>query len=168
MAMLLQNKRLLLDTNVWIAYFLGTESAKQDEATELINACIEARIELYFAATSIKDVFYIVPRELRRMERRGAPETSPDARAAVAWGCVQFMREVAHTATLCEAECSLATMMRSLNGDFEDNMIVAAAETCNADYVVTYDEGLAAAFPAACIKPAQALTVIAVDGIARD
>ncbi len=154
-------RRLLLDTNIWIAFFLDM-GALTDEITELVNSCMRNSIELLYAPTTLKDVFYIVPRQLKRIEEEKGEQTSPAARRATAWACAQGMREIATPAPLTGAECDLAHMLRSLNADLEDNLVVACAETCHADYIVTLDKQLIEAFSPSCVTPAQALSAIAV------
>ncbi len=153
--------RLLLDTNVWISFFLD-RGTFTDEATELVNSCMRNGIELFYTPTTLKDVFYLVPRQLKQVEIESGQQTSPASQQAAAWGCTQGIREMATPAPLTGVECDLAGMLRSMNPDLEDNLIVACAETCNADYLVTYDKQLIKAFSPSCITPAQALSAIAV------
>lgn len=47
-------------------------------------------------------------------------------------------------------------MLRTKHGDLEDNLVIAAAETCNADYVVSYDREMREHFSPTCITPEQA------------
>ena len=153
--------RLLLDTNVWVSYYLSGSGLAED-AGELVRASLANDIELFYAPTSLKDAFYIIPRELKRAEAESGVETSPASRRAVAWACTQHMREIATPAPLTGVECDLAHMLRSMNADLEDNIVVACAETCHADYLVTYDRQLIEAFSPSCITPAQALSAIGV------
>ena len=156
-----EKKRLLLDTNVWVAYYLGTPKLGA-EVTGLIGACIRCDVELFFAPTTLKDVFYIIPRELKRAEQPGDPATGPESRRAAAWACVRHMDEIAAPAPFTGVECDLAQMLRSMNADLEDNIVMACAETCHADYVVTYDGQLIEAFSPSCITPKQALSAVAL------
>ncbi len=57
-------------------------------------------------------------------------------------------------------ECELARMMRSRFDDFEDNLIVAAANTANADHIVTNDRGMLERMPKACITPERAVELV--------
>ena len=51
----------------------------------------------------------------------------------------------------------LTRMMRNRFDDFEDNLIVAAANTANVDYIVTSDRKMLEHMPEACITPKRAL-----------
>ena len=48
-------------------------------------------------------------------------------------------------------------MLRKKFPDFENGLIIAAAETADVDYVVTQDKAFLAQVPEACITPARAL-----------
>ena len=80
----------------------------------------------------------------------------------VAWACVRTMTEIAVAAPLSLAECDLAWMLRTKHGDLEDNLVIAAAETCNADYVVSYDRKMLEHFSPACITPEQASHLLGI------
>ena len=80
----------------------------------------------------------------------------------MAWACAQGIWDVGTPAPLTGVKCDLAHKLCSLNADLEDNLVVACAETCHADYLVTYDKQLIKAFSPSCITPAQALSAIAV------
>lgn len=156
------SRRLLLDTNVWVAYYLNKPGLAAQDASELIGTSLANGVELFYAPTALKDAFYLIPRELRRAEMEDGLGTNPAARRAATWGCIQHMREIATPAPLTGIECDLAGMLRSMHPDLEDNLVVACAETCRADYLVTYDKQLLGAFSPSCITPAQALSAIAV------
>jgi predicted nucleic acid-binding protein len=53
-------------------------------------------------------------------------------------------------------------MLRTKHGDLEDNLVIAAAETCNADYVVSYDRKMLEHFSPACITPEQASHLLGI------
>ena len=57
-------------------------------------------------------------------------------------------------------KCELACLLRSNFDDFEDNLIIAAAETAKADYVVTSDRLFLQALPEACITPDRAAALL--------
>lgn len=59
---------LLLDTNVWLDYFIASRSGHRD-AFRLIDAALQKEIELLFAVTSSKDIFYTVGRATKHWYR---------------------------------------------------------------------------------------------------
>ena len=148
---------LLLDTNVWLDYYLDSKGSG-GRAAELIERCADRGIELLYAPTSAKDLFYLIPRRLRRMCPEGAGD-SPSF-LPVAWGCVSHMMELACAAPLSQAECGVARMMRGRFDDLEDNLLVASAGAAHADFVVTCDRRLLRRMPEACVSPARACELI--------
>ena len=147
---------LLLDTNVWIDYFLRAPKTS-DVIDRLVQHAESSGITLSYAPTTAKDVFFILPRRLRLMDANAHPATSY---VPAAWACIDYMTEHAVCATLSLGECELARMMRTRFSDFEDNLIVAAANTAKVDYIVTSDRGMLERMPEACITPQRALELV--------
>ena len=151
MGRLLKPAKVLVDTNVWLGYLLGREPACT-AVKAMLRACCQCDVELFYAPTSLKDIFYLVPRILRRGEQ-GSQEVADLSFLSAAWASVRLVADLATAAPLCASECELAWMLRETHDDFEDNLIVAAAETCGADYLVTYDQGLLRHYAPASITP---------------
>ena len=107
-------KSVLVDTNVWLDYFMG-------EGPQLY--------EIYRPA---------------------------------AWACLRRLMEIATAAPLSFPECELARMLGKTFSDFEDNLILAAAETAKADYVVTQDRAFLASAPEVCVTPARAMELLGI------
>lgn len=70
------------------------------------------------------------------------------------------MLELATPAPLSAAECNLAAMMRNTFDDYEDNLLLASAETAECDLVVTRDRQLLSRFPEACVTPERAVELV--------
>ena len=155
---MLRPRLFLVDTSVWIDFFLRGERG-YEEARQFFMEAERREIGLLYTATTLKDVFYLIPRRLRTRALSEGDATEVSF-APAAWACVRAMTEIATVAPLSLPECDLAWMLRNKHGDFEDNLVIAAAETCNADYVVTYDRELLEHFPPACITPQQALELL--------
>lgn len=149
---LMRAKTLLLDTNVWIDYFMG-EGGSLEAIKRLMAAGAVGELTLLYAPTSAKDMFYLIPRRLRR--RDDVPGDVSFAPAA--WACVSRMMELACAAPLSAAECELARKLGTRFGDFEDGLVLASAETAQADFIVTNDRAFLAAVPEACITPERAV-----------
>ena len=149
--------RLLLDTNVWLDYYLDARGRGR-EATALVEACVSNDISLLYAPTSAKDLFYLIPRRLRQLEPGGRGGDVSFAPAA--WACVSHMMELAVAAPQSQAECAVARLMRDRFDDFEDSLVVASADAAGADFVVTGDRQLLRAMPEACVTPARALQLL--------
>lgn len=145
---------LLLDTNVWLDYFMG-EGPNLTEICQLIARAEHGSLSLLYAPTTAKDLFYLIPRRLRM--RGGDASTSY---APAAWACLGRMMEIAAAAPLSFPECELARMLGKKFPDFEDNLIIATAETANASYIVTQDKAFLKQVPEACITPKRALELL--------
>ncbi len=151
---MLDAKTFLVDTNVWIYYLMASEP-HYEEILRFFEAVDQRGGTLLFAPTTLKDVFFLIPRILRR-EALAAGQPEETSFTPVGWACVRTMTEIAVAAPLALPECDLAWMLRTRHGDLEDNLVIAAAETCNADYVVSYDRDMLEHFSPACITPEQA------------
>lgn len=153
---------LLLDTNVWLDNYLGYRRHSA-ESRELIIRSSEAGITLSYAATSIKDVFYCINSELKRLIRQQKGDVSEsDAQACneTAWSCIQSMSALAVAATVAEPQVSLARHYRGFNQDFEDDLILAAMECSKADYLVTNDGLLQRKCPFPTLTPKDMLSLL--------
>lgn len=158
---MLKPATLVVDTNVWIAYFIGDDDMHR-KAKRFFHAADEHQTTLVYAAVSAKDVFYVVPRQLRMAAKASGDDMPGISYLPYGWACIRSMTEMAVAATTGLPECDLAWMLRNQHGDFEDNLIIATAETCGADYVVTYDRQLIERFAPVCITPDQALNILQV------
>ena len=151
---MLDAKTFLVDTNVWIYYLMASEP-HYEEILRFFEAVDQRGGTPLFAPTTLKDVFFLIPRILRR-EALAAGQPEEISFTPVAWACVRTMTEIAVAAPLALPECDLAWMLRTRHGDLEDNLVIAAAETCNANYVVSYDRDMLEHFSPTCITPEQA------------
>ena len=152
-------KTLLLDTNVWISFFIEGDSS-HDETVRLLEEATSHNVTLSYTASTLKDVFYIVPRRARAQAVAAGFDVSNATFSPICWACAEKMTEIAVAVGQSLPECSLAWMLRSEHPDLEDNLIMAAAETSNVDFVVTYDRDMLEHFSPACITPAQALRLL--------
>lgn len=135
---------LVLDTNVWIEANLGWRDGHK-EANELIAFAREHGIELAYAITTVKDVFYLVGADLKWRERKEVGSLSQEAAntiAEISWAVTNNMSEVATPIGMDLADVWMARKLRPIHNDLEDNLVIAAAERANADYIVTSDEKL--------------------------
>ena len=78
-------RAIMLDTNVWLDAFDGNR-ARSSEANKLIDVCEAADIDLLYAATSSKDVYYLLCASLKHQARAvGERVTAGRARAISAY-----------------------------------------------------------------------------------
>ncbi len=156
---------LLLDTNVWIDYYLGYRPLHK-QACELLRLAVRLDADVLYAATSSKDLFFLIEADFKREYRRAHGGTldaeGATAADAMAWGCLEHLTENA-TAVGCDlSDIWLARKQRSLHADYEDNLIVAAAQRARADLLVTSDERLLRHCPVAALDIPGAIAALRV------
>ncbi len=119
--------RVLIDTNIWLDIVLGREEF-YDPAFAVLCECIDGDEEMCVAATTLKDVFYIVER------LQGAE---------AAYGAVERMLELARVVAVDDLVCRRALDLE--RPDYEDGIIAAAAEADAVDLIVTREDAFAEA-----------------------
>ena len=70
--------KILVDTNIWLDYFLGWRDMSQ-VALRVVGRALELGCTLAYAVTSAKDVYYLVASEHKRLERLEAGMLSEEA-----------------------------------------------------------------------------------------
>lgn len=116
-----KNLSLIIDTNVWIDYFMRSE-VDAGASERLLEAAILSETTLLVCPTTLKDVFYILPRRFRQQDMRegkAGPSYEP-----VAWACVERILELATPTPLGLFECTMARSLRDKFGDLEDNLVL--------------------------------------------
>lgn len=137
-------RNLLLDTNVWIENYLG-ERGELAESRELIDYCLARNIHLFVSAPSLKDVYYGIDRYLKAKARNEGLEVTEAFASAVeqiAWKSTQNLMGNATVVPLDTTDLLEARRFYELHRDFEDDLILAAAQRAKADYLVTSDKKL--------------------------
>ena len=151
---------LLIDTNVWITYFLGNRPGHED-ARALLRTAIERGVDIAYPVASSKDLFFVIAKDIKvgyRSEHRGELTDSAAAAAeATAWACVEHLSELAIAVPCDHTDIWMATRQRKIHGDFEDDLVIAAAIRSHADLLVTLDERLRAHATVACADVKTAL-----------
>lgn len=159
---MLQPSRVLLDTNVWLDAFDGARSRSR-EASELIDVCVRKGIDLLYAVGTSKDVYYLVGASLKRQVRMtGGAVSEGRARAIAAYAaaCVANMDEIATAVGADSSDVWLARKYQRIHADFEDCMVLAAAQRSKADYLVTSDEVLLRHAPVAALSVEDFLALV--------
>ena len=154
--------KIVLDTNVAVDYLMGREPGCSECAQLLLMhaACQHA---VYVSSLSLKDAYYLVGMQLKRMERlaSGALDEGK-ARAAneIAWTCVTSLVNNTLILPVGRVESLQALTYRTVHADFEDDLIVAAARSINADFLVTNDAALLRHAPIACLSSSDMLALL--------
>ena len=149
-----QPSRVLLDTNVWLDAFDGARPRSR-EASELIDACVSKGIDLLYAVGTAKDAYYLVGASLKRQARTAGgalSEGQTRAIAAYAAACIANMDEIATAVGSDSSDVWLARKYQRIHTDFEDCMVLAAAQRAKADFLVTSDEALLRHAPVAALS----------------
>ena len=154
--------RLLVDTNIWIDNYLCHRPG-YESACKFIYEATQRTIALTYPSTSAKDVYYAVCTGLKqtiRSEKGSLTETDALACNEIAWRCIQNMMDIATAAPISEAEMWLACRYKKLHSDFEDDLVLASAETSKATYLVTSDKKLLGKSPLPAFTPDDMLTFL--------
>lgn len=154
---------LFLDSNVWLDYFVSKRPGHED-AVRLIGKACEKDIALLCTSAVLKDVFYLLGALYKREERALSGSLSHAAAAAVdeaIWGCIRSLSEMATVVGSDAVDVWIALKLRAVHGDFEDDLVIAAAQRAKATYLVTSDERLIRHAPVAVLAPADAYAMIA-------
>ena len=157
---------LLLDTNVWLDYYLATR-AEHQTACDLIERACACDVELLYTVGGSKDLYYLVALYFKRAARAADAEgsgelSSEQAQAAVqtAWACVDHLDEIATAVGCDQSDIWMARKQRKLHPDYEDDLVIAAALRAQGACLVTSDAQLVAHAPVAALSPADALAYL--------
>ena len=155
--------KLLIDTNVWVDYFVD-RGAQHTAAMQLIlDASARGDVALYAASVSLKDAFYLVSLESKRSLCADGLPITKEREAAIreaAWASVRALMDFALVVPVGQAEALQAMAYRTVHGDFEDDLILAAAKRVEADYVITSDEELLRHASVGCLTVQDGLALL--------
>lgn len=153
-------QKFLVDTNIWVDYFLRRGSSYQSivEFLSAMNASDSA--VLYTASLTVKDVAYVLAQQMKAEVRAKGKKVTPDVAVAaneVSWGCVRTIREFGLITSVGQTEIWNAFLFKHLHSDLEDDILLGAGEAIDADYIVTHDKLLQKHAPGICISATEAL-----------
>lgn len=153
---------LLLDTNIWLDFYLGERTGHQ-AARVLIEHAVQEGVALLVAVVSLKDVYYIIGASIKRSvrEERGSLDDAAAAAAdAAAWACLESIDSLATVVPVDASDIWIARKQRNLHPDFEDDLVLAAAMRSQASLLVTNDSVLASKAPIAAMTSSDALLAV--------
>lgn len=143
---------LLVDTNVWLDYFLGRKGAQS--AARFLGKTLENDDVLVTTTSITKDVFYLIGASLkRRTVADGGVNSGRNAKAIneIAWQCLSTIQGMAIVLNQGFEQHLEAMVLRDANSDYEDDILVATAQSADVDFIVTSDERLLKSSPVAAI-----------------
>ena len=156
-------KTALLDTNVWVDRYSSVRPGHA-AATALFDVALRKGYQLLYPVTSSKDVFYLIASDYKAWVRSRCGGTLTHAAAAaaveIAWGCVDNMCEIATAVGCDQSDVWLARRRKRLHRDFEDNLVLSAADRARADLLVTNDDQLLRHAPVAAMGVADAIAYL--------
>ena len=154
--------KLLLDTNVWLDYFLARTPGHQAASELLELAEGSERIALYTSSLSIKDLAYLLERDMKTGAREAGVSVTEQVSAAAretAWGCVRLVFEQSLIVPVGHPEVLQAFTLKSVHDDLEDDLLLGSAYRADVVDLVTYDTKLARRSPVTCVTVCEALEI---------
>lgn len=148
-------RSVLLDTNIWLDNYIGSRKGNA-AAGEVFRCAAENDLIIYYAPTSLKDVYCLVGSFLKADARnRGEAITEDRARAMqeIAWGCAHNMSWLGICAPIGESQVRTAMRYRGLHPDLEDDLLLACLEVEGVDSFVTNDKSLLGKAPVPSFTP---------------
>ena len=150
---------IVVDTNVWLDQYLPARPHRA-ESHAFMDAALAQGVELAYPASIIKDVFYLVANEYKRIVRTETgtlSESDAQSIQRLTWGVVDNMQEIATPVGMDLADVWLASKWRRIDADLEDNLVRAAAKRANADLLVTWDKVMLSKAVVPTLTPADAI-----------
>ena len=153
----------LVDTNVWLDCYLP-DRPNSVATRDFICMAQKNSVQLAYPVHILKDVFYLIQLDLKRMARKNGVTTKSDFLAVqrAAWSCIENMREQAIAIGADESDAWLACKYRALTNDLEDNFVLAAAQRAKVDFIVTNDRQLLKKATVKAYTPADAALILQV------
>lgn len=148
--------KLFVDTNVWLDYYLDRGS-RHDQAARIVISAAGESVALYVTEGVLKDFFLLFRMALKDLRRADGDEIDSSVAASIdeaAWACLNNIMHLALVVPMGTAEVWEAFSLRRGHGDFEDDLLIAAARRAGVDYLVTSDQTLIARSPVPCLDVA--------------
>ena len=158
-------KRVLCDTNVWLDYYFGTRT-RHDEARELVMLCCRRDVALMVPSSCLGDFFYLCQAGFKQALHKTCGRITQSqalAAQASAWANVEHLLELATVVGSDHGDAHIATKHRVIHGDFEDDLVIAAALRANADCLVTNNEQLRRNSPVLTLSSGEAVAFLNAD-----
>lgn len=159
-----EQPRILVDSNVWVANYLGT-SPHYKESYEFLRLACEQGATLLYGVTKLEDVFSQLEVGLAQAMRADGADDSRAMSGArsFAWGCIDNIRELGTAVGADEADLWLACKYRTVTVGLADGMVLAAAKRARANYLVTWNEHLLSSGLVSAATPAQMMPILRLD-----
>ncbi|MBR2835618.1 MAG: hypothetical protein IKE43_07930 [Coriobacteriales bacterium] len=142
---------------------------KHAAACRLIDTLEDYDIPIFTAITTLKDVYYLIGSDLKRMTRLSGEDITPQIAAAInetAWGCIRNLISIAPLMiNMGSSEVWRAISLKQEDPDFEDALTITAAEKATVSCIVTGDKTLSQRSHIACFDTDTAVSILRKNSI---
>lgn len=155
--------KILVDTNVWLDYFLARGAHHDAVSMFVARACEREDIALCIPSLSLKDLAYQLASFMKLDARRAGKDVTPDIAAAareVSWGCVRNVLEKALVAPVGRAEVLSAFTYKRIHDDFEDDLVLASLDAAGCQLLMTHDTALKRHMGDLCLTAEEGLELL--------
>lgn len=138
------SKLILCDTNVWLDYYLGMRPG-HESARDLIRRGVDNDVQFLVPVNALGDFFYLCQADFKRALRDSFGMVNESQGAAAresAWACLANLLEIATVVGADQGDAYIALKHKAIHGDYEDDLVLAAALRARVDCLVTSDETL--------------------------
>lgn len=156
--------KILVDTNIWLDYFLARGTHHDAVSTFMAKAYQREDTALYVPSLSLKDLAYQLASLMKLDARRAGKEVTPEIAAAareVSWGCVRNVLEKALVAPIGRTEALGAFTYKRIHDDFEDDLVLASLDAAGCQLLMTHDAALRRHMGNLCLTAEEGLELLA-------
>ncbi len=162
--------KILVDTNIWLDYFLARGTHHDAVSTFMAKAYQREDIALYVPSLSLKDLAYQLASLMKLDVRRAGKDITPEIAVAareVSWGCVRNVLEKALVAPIGRTEALGAFAYKRIHDDFEDDLVLASLDAAGCQLLMTHNAALRRHMGNLCLTAEEGLELLAEHDASR-
>ena len=156
---------VLCDTNIWLDYYLGARRNHELVREFIIEGCRQG-LSFMVPSSCLGDFFYLAQVEYKRALREvygQLDDSQAMAAQASAWANLEHLLEFATVIGIDHGDTYIAMKYRALHGDYEDDLVIAAALRANVGCLVTDDEKLRFHSPVLTLSVTEAIAHFGIE-----
>lgn len=153
---------VLLDVDVWLDNYLPDRPAGADSRL-MLDWLVEHDVTISYPITAPATLFYLIQQAMiqaSRIDNASLNQSDVQSINETAWACIENMAEIGVSVGADASDFWLARKYRSIHTDLEDNLLLAAAERAQADYLVTSDKSLLGKSTVPALSPHDFIQVV--------
>ena len=153
---------VLLDVDVWLDNYLPDRPAGADSRL-MLDWLIEHDVAISYPITAPATLFYLIQQAMKqasRIENGSLNQSDVQSINETAWACIENMAEIGVPVGADASDFWIARKYRAIHADLEDNLVLAAAERAQADYLVTSDKSLLGKSTVPALSPHDFIQVV--------